>query len=127
MTDSTVRKLIVTSQKDLATLGNGSILYEAFVTDEHGQVIDQPFRCFAELPIGQVAEYEVRPYDSEEYGRTFTLIPKERESRTKQLQKKVKELEGQINGIENGLDERIRKLVAEEIERNEKYGGKAPF
>lgn len=122
-----IRKLIVTGQRDLATLDNGSILYEVFVTDEHGQVIDQPFRAFMELPRGDVAEYEVRPHDSAEWGRTFTLLPKERESRTKQLTRQVSAMEKRINELENSLDARVRRIVGEELERDEKYGQHAPF
>jgi hypothetical protein len=122
-----IRKLIVTGQRDIATLRNGSILYEVFVTDEHGQAIDQPFRAFMELPRGEVQEYEVRPHDSQEWGRTFTLLPKERESRTKQLTRQVAALERQMNDLENSLDSRVRRIIGEELERDEKYGQHAPF
>lgn len=121
MTDLEVRKLIVTGQKDLATLANGSILYEVTATDADGEVIDLPFRAFAELTIGEVAEYQVQPYDHPDpkYGRTYTLIPKERESRTKQLTKKVRELEERLNDIENSLDARIAAIVQQEIQENQ--------
>lgn len=122
-----VRKLIVTGQRDLATLANGSILYEVFCTDEHGARIDQPFRAFMELPHNQVAEYEVRPHDSEDWGRTFTLLPKERESRTKQLTRQMQALEKRVTELENTQDSNVRAIVNDEIEKIEKYGQKAPF
>lgn len=112
-----VRKLIVTGQTLLATLKSGSALYECFATDEHGKPVEQPFRSFVEIEPGKVADYEVRPYDDKERGiRTFTLIPKERESRTARLVKQVQALEERVNDLENTLDARIASIVAEEMD-----------
>lgn len=118
MTDEfPVRKLIVTGQTLLATLKSGSSLYECFATDEHGKVVDQPFRSFVEIEPGKVADYEVRPYDDKERGiRTFTLIPKERESRTAKLVKQVQALEERINDLENTLDSRVASIVEEHLD-----------
>lgn len=111
------RKLIVTGQKLLATLKSGSSLYECFATDEHGKPVDLPLRSFVEIEPGKVEDYEVRPYDDKERGiRTFTLIPKERESRTAKLVKEVKLLEERLNDLENGLDARIASIVAEQMD-----------
>ena len=121
-----VRKLIVTGQEQLATLGNGSTLYEVYATDEHGQAVEQPLRAFMELDQGEVRDYEVRPYDHEDYGRTFTLIPKQRESRSKKLAKEVKELRERLTELENSFDERVKALTQEMIEAHIKFGDK-PF
>ena len=111
------RKLIVTGQKLLATLKSGSSLYECYATDEHGKPVEQPFRSFVEIEPGKVADYEVRPYDDKERGlRTFTLIPKERESRTAKLVKQVQALEERLNDLENSLETRIATVVAEQMD-----------
>jgi hypothetical protein len=117
MSEAEVRKLRAVEQSELATLPNGSVLYEVKVTNEHGEVIDLPFRSFAELTLNELAEYEVRPYDHKDFGRTFTLIPKHRESRTTKLIKRVDELEAQVNQLENSLDARIQKIAGEMIDR----------
>lgn len=115
--ESNIRKLIVTEQKALATLNNGSVLYETFVTDEQGEKVDLPFRAFVELEVGVVTAFEVRPHDTEKFGRTFTLLPQERESRTKQLARKVEELSHRVTEMENTMEERVKELVAAEYQR----------
>lgn len=117
VSEDQTRKLIVTELRDLATLPNGSLLYEARVTDEHGEVVDLPFRTFQELELGRAQDFVVRPYDSEGYGRTYTLIPKERESRTKQLTKQLQALEERFNDLENTIDQRILDTVDDEMKK----------
>lgn len=43
---------------------------------QDGQLIDEKLRSFTALPIGQVAEFTVTPFDSEKHGRSYTLHPK---------------------------------------------------
>lgn len=116
MTDFPVRKLRVTAIEKLASLPNGADLYDVKVATEDGEVPEGPFRAFVELEVGELLEFEVRPFNRPGYDRTFTLLPQGRESRTRRVQRQMKDLEQRVNEIENTLDARVRKIVEDTLE-----------
>lgn len=111
------RTLTPVEQSKIAVLANGSVLYDVKVTTEDGAEIDETFRTFVELELNKPQEFEVRPYDDARLGiTTFTLIPREHESRTAKLVKDVEALTIRVNGLENELDARIATVVERKLD-----------
>jgi hypothetical protein len=53
--------------------GKETTLYEVDAVTEEGGVIEGPLKSFEALPVNQIVEVEVEPYDHEKYGRSYTL------------------------------------------------------
>jgi hypothetical protein len=104
------RKLIVTELRPLSTFtrqdGSEGQLYEVLANAENGVPIAVPLRTFAEdLPIGQLIEYEVEPYDHPRHGTSYTLKLPRRSlgPRVSKLEARTSELEGRVERIEGRL------------------------
>lgn len=110
------RNLIVTDLRPLAVIGNGSTLYSVRATDPEGVLVDLPWRTFQELELNKETVFEVRRHWTQRHGTTYTLIPKERKSATRELAERVKELEERFNGLENNLDQWIDERVKEQLD-----------
>lgn len=102
MADKFRTKLTVKSQKQIASFKNKKTnedqpIYEVKAVDEEGQEVKQKLRTFhAELPVGELIEYDVTPYDHEEHGRSYTIaIP----SKGRASKKDISELRSQYTGI----------------------------
>lgn len=110
------RILVPVSCSHIALLPNGSTLYDVACTDEQGNAVDEIFRAFVELELNVAQKFEVRPYNDPHRGTTFTLIPKERESRTAKLVVKVEDLEARLTALENELESKVLSIVDERID-----------
>jgi hypothetical protein len=55
-------------------------IYEIEACKPDGTPINESLRAFSSLPLGQEVDVTVTPYNSEKYGRSFTLAPKGRKS-----------------------------------------------
>lgn len=80
MANSFKKKLTITDQSQIATFtrnGEDAMIYKVEAITEAGEVVnpeEYPLRTFdADLPQGELIEFEVSPYDSEKYGRSYTL------------------------------------------------------
>lgn len=129
MSETTTRTILVTGQEVLGPTKTGSI-YEVFATTTDGEVIDLPLRAFTELPQGEPVEVDVKPYNSPEYGTTYTLYPKKKSggssAKVADVTKQVNALEARLKALENELPARVREIVAEELKANEKFGPEMP-
>lgn len=130
---ATKRTLTVTEQNVLANLDEGKVLYEVKAIDSDEKEVDQPLRAFLELSLGEAVEYEVVPYDHPEHGRSYTLVPPKRESRSRLLEKRVVAIEERLDsmdkklaGLVNDLAGQVAERVKQEQERDEKYGEDLP-
>ena len=111
------RTMIAKAQRYIATLPNGSTLFDVTVHDDKDQPVEGIFRAFVELDIDKPVDYEIRPYEDPVRGRTFTLLPLERQSRTAILQDKVRTLEERVNELENSLEAKVLAIVDERIDK----------
>jgi hypothetical protein len=59
------------------TTGGEYAMYDIKALDEGGAPISERLRSFEPMPVGELREYEVHPYDNEQFGRSYTLkLPK---------------------------------------------------
>jgi hypothetical protein len=76
-------------------------IYEVDAAREDGSLIREKLRAFEPLPVGEVVDVMVSPYNSERHGKSFTLTPRTPEG------------EGQASGGQLGK-------IAEAMEKTEK-------
>lgn len=102
MAGSAKRKLRVTQQEVLSNLKSGATLYKVFAVDEDGSPVEQELRSFQELPEGELVEYEISRYDSQDYGTSWTLkrAPQQTGKRVAELERRVADLESRLEQIE---------------------------
>lgn len=118
------RKLIVTGQKPITTVktnaGGTSTLYEVYATDEHGEIVEEPLRSFAELEEDICLEYGIERYDHPQYGTSYTLTPPRRNT-AKRLREAEELLAQVVHWAERqGFDVREeKKLMASEARQAE--------
>ena len=97
-------KLIVKSQEPVGSFernDNTVTIYGVEAVNEQGQKVDKKLRTFhEELPIGELTEFEVEPYEHKDFGMTYTLklITRGRASK-----KDVADLTRQITDIASRL------------------------
>lgn len=109
------RKLTVTSTKVITSGSSGKgpwTLYEVNAVGEDGQPVTEKLRAFAELPVGDLKEYEVEKVVHEKYGVSYTLSlgggggkhlgPKvdEVRDRVESLEQTVQWLDGRLRALE---------------------------
>ena len=102
MTETFKRKLTILSQEELTTFehnGKPSVLYKVEAVTEAGERVTKKLRTFhADLPIGELIEFEVSPYEHEEYGLTYTLkMP----SKGRASKKDIADLQTQVTNLAN--------------------------
>jgi hypothetical protein len=51
-------------------------IFEIDAAKPDGQIVNEKLRSFVTLPIGELIEVTVTPFESEKYGKSFTLYPK---------------------------------------------------
>lgn len=111
MADSFKKKMTVTDQSVLKTWANpkGSTgetnLWEVIAVDEHGEMITEKLRSFAELELGILIEYDIEPYDSPKHGRSWT-VKKPRANTTQRVQaleQRVDELADRLSAVEEAV------------------------
>lgn len=94
------KKMTVVGQKIISSWDSGkgdgkeTHLWKVEAVDENGLEIKEELRCFAELELNILIDYEVEPYDSPKHGRSWT-VKKPRANTTA----RVGELEGQMQGV----------------------------
>lgn len=93
-------------------------IYEITAQKPDGNAINEKLRAFTALPVGQLIDVTVVPYESEQWGRSFTLHPKngksagttaqvnelrdlctELESRVTELFRRMREVEGRLGEV----------------------------
>lgn len=84
--------------------GDTFTIYEVKAERPDGREVNEKLRSFSSLPVGQVIEVNVQPYNSEVHGRSFTLYPKGSKgtgatAQLNELHERVTALEGKINTI----------------------------
>lgn len=92
-------------------------IYEVEAQNQQGQLITEKLRSFDQLPIGDTVTVTVVPFESEAWGRAFTLhlkTPKgeDIESRLKKLEAHITELVSMVQTTNERLmlvEERLKK------------------
>jgi hypothetical protein len=125
--------------------GDEFTIYEIEASKPDGTPIREKLRSFTSLPIGQEIDVTVRPYNSEQYGRSFTIAPKgkrssnfaeaindltehqaETDDRLVKLTQRVKELEEQVGQLLSGRPA-PPPTPPPESALDEKFGKDAPW
>lgn len=128
------KKMVITSQRELATFqrnNEDAVLYEVEAVNEDGKKIDKLLRTFhAEIPQGELIEFEVSEYVHETYGQTFTLkLP----SKGRASKKDITDLRNQLGALADrvGALESQLAAVQAEMSRSEdlddRFGKDPPF
>lgn len=81
-------------------------LYQVIATKKDGTPIQWNLRSFSDLPRNVVIECECELYQSEQYGDSYTISPKDGQDRYSLLEKRVKELEGVVAEMRDFLQGR---------------------
>lgn len=103
------RTLVVTDTNQIAS-GKSQhgewVLYEVFATDEQGQPVSAPLRCFRDLTdaIGKPVEYDVERQVHEKYGEQFLLKPPKRDLKQSvdELRTQLRDLAARVERLEAG-------------------------
>lgn len=74
--------------------GDNFTIFEIKATKPNGQPIDEKLRAFTSLPIGQEIDVNVQVYNSEQWGKSFTVYPKG--SRSESATGQLNELRDQV-------------------------------
>lgn len=126
--------------------GDDYAIYEVEAAKLDGQLVREKLRAFTSLPIGQELEVTVVPFDSDQYGRSFTLYPKGSRSTgaTQQMNElrgevtaqremiahlvnRVAELEAWVGQLGNGSRSQATPPSANGAELDARFGGDAPW
>lgn len=106
------RTLIVKGFKQIGSFERNNVtnyIYEVTAVTPEGEMIGVPLRSFKDMTeyLEKPVEYEVKPHDSEKYGRTYTMLPPKKKV-TEQvdelramivtLQEQVAALQGRVFG-----------------------------
>lgn len=90
--------------------GDQYTIYEVDAANQNGAVINEKLRSFEPMPIGQTVEVTVTPFDSEQYGRSYTLHLKSASRKNtpellNELQAEVQALTQRLNQVEATLSQ----------------------
>lgn len=101
-------RLIVTSCAEVYvgynSHGDKYVIHEVEATRENGEPINEVLRSFENLPVGEVLDVNVTPYESTKHGKSFTITRRNKPSSSQQ----IKELKSVIET----LTERVERLEA---------------
>lgn len=129
-TKTAKRKLTITGHEEIASWkdkdDNDVIIYKVQAVDEHGEKVNAPLRTFhADLPFGELIEFDVSPYDHEKYGLTYTLkLPSKGRASKKDvtdLKQQVSDLAGRVGALEQEVA-RLKPETPEQKRASEKFG-----
>jgi hypothetical protein len=128
------KKLVITGQRELAVFkrnNEDSVLYEVDAVNEDGKKIDKLLRTFhAEIPQGELLEFEVSEYVHDQYGQTFTLkLPSKGRASKKDitdLRNQVKGLADRVGAMEQAIAD-IRAEVNRDAGLDDKFGKAPPW
>lgn len=88
--------------------GHRYTIFDIEAAKPDGSLIKEKLRAFEALPIGETIDVTVTPFESEEYGRSFTLHRKGSNNATAH----VNELRAEVDALTKRLD-RVEKQLAE--------------
>lgn len=76
--NETIIKVVACRKVFTGRNGRGDMfsIYEIEAHDKQGSLITQQLRSFEALPMGEPIEVTVTPFDSAEYGKSYTVHPK---------------------------------------------------
>ncbi len=126
--------MVITAQRELATFqrnNEDAVLYEVEAVNEDGKKIEKLLRTFhAEIPQGELIEFEVSEYIHDTYGQTFTLkLP----SKGRASKKDVTDLRNQLGALADrvgALERQVSDLQAEssrDKDLDDRFGKEPPF
>jgi hypothetical protein len=128
------KRLVITAQRELATFkrnNEDAVLYEVEAVNEDGKKIEKLLRTFhAELPQGELLDFQVSEYVHEKYGQTFMLkLP----SKGRASKKDITDIRNQLSAVADrvgALESQFASMQAE-MSRNEeldaRFGREPPF
>lgn len=90
------RTLIVRGFKQIGSFERNNVtnyIYEVTAVSPEGEMVGVPLRSFKDMTeyLDKPVEYEIKPHDSEKYGRTYTMLPPK-----KKLTEQVDELRSMV-------------------------------
>lgn len=90
------RTLIVRGFKQIGSFERNNVtnyIYEVTAVSPEGEMVGVPLRSFKDMTeyLDKPIEYEIKPHDSEKYGRTYTMLPPK-----KKLTEQVDELRSML-------------------------------
>lgn len=124
--------------------GDSYTIYEVDAAKRDGTLVNEKLRSFTALPIGQEVEVTVTPFESEQWGRSYTLHPKG-QARSQGAAASVNELREEVEALRemvqkqadriNGLEQLMRQprngsspqSPPPSAEMDEKFGADAPW
>lgn len=126
--------LTITGQRELATFkrnNEDATIYEVDAVNEHGKKIDKLLRTFhAEIPQGELLEFEVSEYVHEQYGQTFTLkLPSKGRASKKditEMREQLRKLADRVGALESQVSE-LRAESSREQALDERFGKAPPW
>lgn len=99
--------------------GDHYTIFEIDAAKPDGSLVEEKLRAFTALPIGQDAEVTVVPFDSDKWGRSYTLYPKGSRgagatAQHNELREMVEELQKRVAS----LSERVAALEQQHTRKN---------
>lgn len=95
--------------------GGEYVMYDVLALDESGEPITSRLRSYEQLPLDQLGEFEVHPYDNEQYGRSYTIKPLKQKSSGARLGPKVDELRERSKKQSKVIDALIAHVAGAEV------------
>lgn len=80
--------------------GDSYTIHELKATNVEGTLIDQKLRSFSALPVGQLIDVTVVPFESPEHGKSFTIYPANKAESTTQA---ANDLRAEINELRTNM------------------------
>lgn len=106
-------KLTVLSQEPVGSFQRNDstvTIYGVEAVNEQGNKVDKKLRTFhEELPVGELTEFEVEPYEHKDFGMTYTLklITRGRASKkdVAELRRELTDVKGRLVVMEGAVEE----------------------
>lgn len=92
------------------TRGDAYTIYEIEAADAQGVTIKHKLRSFQVLPIGQVIEVTVTAFNSEQWGKSYTLHPKNAPKLDSTA--RINELTGEVESLRSELERAVARIAS---------------